>query len=248
MNKKIILLLVLVTAAIFLGGCTETAICGDQICSTGEELTCPIDCGSDLNLTGNELFESESVLLWGGGNDFLTIYKLELMEVLIRGDSNSGLVAKFCLKPNLDFDENIIECVIAEEGQELKDLFSTAILDLARVDKIKLVNSNPSYVVLAEKVVSRLFEDEMIGIKSGYDGNNYSILKFTGNTNRNPYDLYDAEFEITYSDNNFVELIERGVGSIPSSYVNNRVIIKMVGLDVSDGYFVDLITYADVLN
>jgi len=39
-------LLVLLVALMF--GCTGTTICGDQICSTGEDLTCPTDCAAPV--------------------------------------------------------------------------------------------------------------------------------------------------------------------------------------------------------
>ncbi|MBT4870740.1 MAG: hypothetical protein HON47_04150 [Candidatus Diapherotrites archaeon] len=75
MNKKIILFLMLVMAAIFLAGCTETAVCGDQLCSTGEELTCPTDCAQnvegqiEVRISGGWQSEGELSLYWYKSKD-----------------------------------------------------------------------------------------------------------------------------------------------------------------------------------
>lgn len=51
MKNKLIFLLVLFFTALFMFGCTGTSstICGDNICSTGEELSCPTDCAVKVN-------------------------------------------------------------------------------------------------------------------------------------------------------------------------------------------------------
>lgn len=45
-GKSIVLLLVLLVLGLFLFGCTSTTpVCGDGICSIGEDYVCPTDCG-----------------------------------------------------------------------------------------------------------------------------------------------------------------------------------------------------------
>lgn len=50
MKKTIILIGLLLTILLFLG-CTQSSICGDTICSPGEENTCPTDCATQINGT-----------------------------------------------------------------------------------------------------------------------------------------------------------------------------------------------------
>jgi hypothetical protein len=56
MNKKFLITsLLLVFSIFFLFGCTESNlnICGDGVCTTGEENTCPTDCAEPVNATVN---------------------------------------------------------------------------------------------------------------------------------------------------------------------------------------------------
>lgn len=53
MLKKLSFIILAVFALFFLLGCTETTICGDTICSSGEENTCPTDCAPKVDSTVN---------------------------------------------------------------------------------------------------------------------------------------------------------------------------------------------------
>ncbi|MGI6589306.1 MAG: hypothetical protein ACOX1V_01425 [Candidatus Iainarchaeum sp.] len=48
MKKAVVLIGLLLTLFLFLG-CTQSSICGDSICSLGEENTCPTDCATSIN-------------------------------------------------------------------------------------------------------------------------------------------------------------------------------------------------------
>ena len=53
MKQFFVLIALLIVLAVFLSGCTETTICGDGLCSSGEENTCPTDCAEPVNATVN---------------------------------------------------------------------------------------------------------------------------------------------------------------------------------------------------
>ena len=53
MKQFLVLIALLIVSALFLSGCTETTICGDSICSVGEENTCPTDCAEPVEATVN---------------------------------------------------------------------------------------------------------------------------------------------------------------------------------------------------
>ncbi len=76
-KNKLIFLLVLFFTTLFLLGCTGTssAICGDGICSPGEELTCPTDCAvkvdGDVIVSINGAYDAdgEIYLYWYHSKD-----------------------------------------------------------------------------------------------------------------------------------------------------------------------------------
>ncbi len=61
--------------ALFLSGCTQTSFCGDQICSSGEENTCPTDCVApveakvNVNVSGAYDAEGDISLYWYSSKD-----------------------------------------------------------------------------------------------------------------------------------------------------------------------------------
>jgi hypothetical protein len=59
--RKIIFTIALIFSVLFLLGCTQTPqLCGDMICSPGEENTCPTDCASQIS-------GDVTVRIYGGG-------------------------------------------------------------------------------------------------------------------------------------------------------------------------------------
>jgi len=75
MKKIIIATALVLVLALFLSGCTQTSLCGDQICSSGEESTCPGDCvapvEAKVNISVNGAYDAvgDLSLYWYSSKD-----------------------------------------------------------------------------------------------------------------------------------------------------------------------------------
>jgi hypothetical protein len=97
MKKLVILVGLLLALALFLG-CTETSFCGDGICSSGEEATCPTDCAEpveakvNIYVSGAYDAEGDLSLFWHHNKD---VYASAYQNITSRlGDNWYGQESK----------------------------------------------------------------------------------------------------------------------------------------------------------
>ncbi len=157
--KSIGLILVLVLSLFLLLGCTQQSICGDTLCSSGEENTCPTDCATPIN--GN-VFVSIN-----GANDatdlILEYYSSSNVNINLSNAISSSLASNWSsnnsknLSISLNQNDSVVKPVpesreIVLEGLKQGEYYFTA------------RNSDYSYYGKAEKVLINEDKDYTVKI------------------------------------------------------------------------------------
>ncbi|MDD3160251.1 MAG: hypothetical protein PHQ98_04740 [Candidatus ainarchaeum sp.] len=184
---KFLTIFSLIFATIFLLGCTnvsDMSICGDNICTAGEELTCVSDCAKDINgtvyvrINGAYDADGDLSLRWSHSKDVSLNANAAISSYLGEhwnsvqnknlylnfNDSKSGEI------PIVDWEDRDIKLPNLEQGDYYFEVYSEDYAYRAVSEKITIKNDKDYYVNL-----TLVPSNPAVRVKA-IDGENGSIL------------------------------------------------------------------------